>query len=161
MDMQTAVDNFTNSMAHCDNMVAVHRAAGSGTPGRRRVETSVNRGVIVTAVATWQAFVQDVAQALRDVVLTELQKASGSALVAGAATQWETDFKTALKRFSTPNPDNLKALLGRTGFDPQPQWTWKQRGGRGSGSFVVEPKHVRQVLSQWIEIRHDVAHGNE
>lgn len=96
MDIQTAVDNFVAGLGHCQNLVAVHRAAGNGGPGRRGPETSVNRGIIVMAVATWQAFVQDLALALRDAAHTELQSVAGTPLLAAAVDQWDTDFNRAL-----------------------------------------------------------------
>ncbi|WP_430786841.1 hypothetical protein [Actinoplanes sp. G11-F43] len=73
MDVQQAVDNFVGALKHCENLVAVHRAAGNGGRGRRDQETSLNRGTIVMAVATWQAFVQDLALALHDAAQAELQ----------------------------------------------------------------------------------------
>ncbi len=75
MDIQEAVSNFCRAMEHCDNIVQVHRAAGSGARGRRSSETSVNRGTVVLAVASWQAFVQDLALALLETAMADLQTA--------------------------------------------------------------------------------------
>ena len=73
MDIQVAVSNFCRAMEHCDNIVQVHRAAGTGQRGRRSSETSVNRGTVVLAVASWQAFVQDLALALLESAMADLQ----------------------------------------------------------------------------------------
>lgn len=160
MDVQDAVDNFGNAMQHCDNLVVVHRAGRDGTRGRLTVEPSVNRGTIVLAVAAWQAFIQDIAQALCDKALAELKPVTTTPLTVGAVEQWQVDFVAALRKFSTPAPDQLCTLLQRVGFNPRPSWTWTQRGGRGNGTVLVEPKHVAQVLEQWLKVRHAVAHGH-
>jgi hypothetical protein len=161
MDMQEAVDNFAKAMSHCDNLIKVHKAAGTGGRGRRTMETSVNRGTIVLAVAAWQAFVQDAAKALRDAALDELQAdAPNSGLVQAAMHQWKIDFNGAVEKFSTPGPDQTVTLLKRAGFDPKPSWTWSQRGGQGKQDVLVEPEHVAKVIKQWLRVRHDVAHGH-
>ncbi|WP_331732113.1 hypothetical protein [Streptomyces sp. NBC_00989] len=162
MDIQNAVDNYSSAMKHCDNLIAVHRAAGSGGPGKRSVEPSVNRGTIVLAVASWQAFIQDVAKSLRDEALTEARKAAtGTHLLLAAMDQWEIDFNAALEKFSTPQPGQVQSLLKRAGYDPRPHWTWNQRGGQGKQDVLVEPWHVEKVIFQWLRVRHDVAHGHD
>lgn len=161
MDVQEAVNNFANAMTHCDNLIKVHKAAGDGGRGRRTMETSVNRGTIVLAVAAWQAFVQDAAQALRDEALNELKGTPpGSRMLHGAMDQWKIDFNSALEKFSTPDPEKSRALLKRVGFDPRASWTWTQGGGRGNQPVTVAPKHVDEVIRQWLRVRHDVAHGH-
>ena len=50
---------FDNAMTHCDNLVKIDQRAGGGRGRTRMVESSVNRAVIVLAIASWQAFVQD------------------------------------------------------------------------------------------------------
>lgn len=160
MDVQEAVDNFATAMIHCDNLVAVHRAAGGTNRGRRTTETSVNRGTIVLAVAAWQAFVQDTAVALRDKAMAELNAVSSAPRLAAAMSNWNTDFSAALEKFSTPGPDQTCSLLMRIGFNPRPNWTWTQNGGRGNASVVVQPVHVAKVITQWLRVRHDVAHGH-
>lgn len=59
MDLVQAAANFRRAIAHADNLVSVHRRAGSGGRGRRTEEVSINRAVVVITVATWQAAVQD------------------------------------------------------------------------------------------------------
>ncbi|MER5867649.1 hypothetical protein [Kitasatospora sp. NPDC002040] len=161
MDIQGAVDNYASAMQHCDNLIAVHRAGRDGSRGRLVVEPSVNRGTIVLAVASWQAFIQDAAAALRDEALVELRAVPGThRLLAGAMNQWEHDFEVALQKFATPDSHKSRELLKRVGFDPRPSWTWSQNGGRGKTSVVVEPKHVDEVIRQWLQVRHAVAHGH-
>ncbi|MFF0479592.1 hypothetical protein [Streptomyces sp. NPDC004284] len=159
MNLQEAVDNYETAMQHCDNLIETHRAPAKGQ-GRRTVETSINRGTIVLAVAAWQAIIQDIAMVLRDELVAEAKNALGTRLLADAIERWKMDFEVALKDFSTPNPDNTRNLLKRVGFDPQSHWTWTQSGGRGNSSITVKPKHVRKVIFQWIRVRNDVAHGH-
>ncbi|MGY4684478.1 hypothetical protein ACWIGG_22175 [Micromonospora aurantiaca (nom. illeg.)] len=162
MDVQETVDNFVKALEHCQNLIRIHRAVGGGAQGRRTQETSLNRGVVVLAVATWQAFAQDLANALREEALREVQSVTGAPLLIGAMKQWDTDFKKVLELFSTPGYSQTQQLLGRVGFNPRPSWTWQQRGGRGFGGrpVVIEPHHVEQVMKQWLRIRHDIAHGH-
>lgn len=160
MDVQESVDNFVKALEHCQNIIRVHRASGGSSQGRRTQETSLNRGVVVLAVATWQAFVQDLATALRDATLLELKSATGTHLMIGVVKQWEPDFNEAVRRFSTPDDQKTRQLLQRAGFDPRPHWTWNQRGGKGQGKVVVEPKHVDAAIRQWLRVRHDIAHGH-
>lgn len=160
MDIQDSVDNYASAIEHCNNLIAVHRSAGNDGRGRRTTETSVNRGTIVLAVAAWQAFIQDVAQPLRDAALAELSNASGARLLVTAMGQWERDVNSALEKFSTPDPEKSRVLLKRVGFDPRPSWTWVQNGGQGTTAVTVEPKHVDEVIKQWLRVRHDIAHGH-
>jgi hypothetical protein len=157
--LQDAVNNFCDATRHCDNMIQVQRRANPGRGGRRSVESSVNRGTIVLTIASWQGFVQDVALTLRDSALAELAKADSGRLVSAAIKQWERDFSDGVRKFSTPGPEQTCALLKRAGFDPRDHWTWKQRGGRGRGSFRVESEHVTAVSNHWLTVRHELAHG--
>ncbi|MER5763893.1 hypothetical protein [Streptomyces sp. NPDC002082] len=65
-----------------------------------------------------------------------------------------------MEKFSTPGHEQTRSLLLRMGFGPRPGWTWTQNGGRGSTSVVVAPKHVAKVITQWLRVRNDVAHGH-
>jgi hypothetical protein len=53
-------------MEHCDNLVLVHQRSGTGQRGRRRIETTGNRAIVVIAIAIWQAVVQDMTRLLLD-----------------------------------------------------------------------------------------------
>jgi hypothetical protein len=158
--LQDAVNNFRDATRHCDNMITTHRLANPDRGGRRTVEASINRGTIVLTVASWQAFVQDVASALRDGALAELAIANPGDRVLAAMKQWELDLRLGIERFSTPGPNQTCALMKRAGFDPRQSWTWKQRGGQGRGPFLVEPKHVATVIDHWLTVRHELAHGH-
>lgn len=59
MDVDEAVANFQRATRHCDNLITVHRGSGGPARGRRDEEVSINRAIVVLAVASWQAVVQD------------------------------------------------------------------------------------------------------
>jgi hypothetical protein len=50
---------FESAMIHCDNLIKLERRAGGGRGKALMWEVSANRAVIVLAIASWQAFVQD------------------------------------------------------------------------------------------------------
>jgi hypothetical protein len=74
-------------------------------------------------------------------------------------TKWHKEIKDATGNFSTPDRGKTVTLLARVGFDPLPAWTWPQRGGRGKAPVTVASDHVAQVLNQWLQVRHALAHG--
>lgn len=59
MDLEEAAANFRRATQHCDNLIAVHRRAGGPLQGPRYEEVSINRAVVVLAIASWQAVIQD------------------------------------------------------------------------------------------------------
>ncbi len=63
MNVDAAVQNFRRATEHCDNLIKVHRASGGPDRGRRSTESSLNRAVVVLAVASWQAVIQDYTRA--------------------------------------------------------------------------------------------------
>jgi hypothetical protein len=81
-------------------------------------------------------------------------------LITKAIDHWEYQFNLALERYSTPGKSETRDLLKWFGFDPTSDWKWNQNGGRGSSPFQVTSYHACDVLGQWLEIRHAVAHGH-
>lgn len=156
MDLKQAAANFRRAIRHADNLVAVHRRAGTGGRGRRTEEVSINRAVVVITVATWQAAVQDMTLAC----LAHSEPPAGDSflptyrVIAGRV-------QTEVGGFSTANAENSRKLLQGVGFDPRPHWTWTQRGGRGLGPITIRPTDVDTKLNQWLRVRHAIAHGHE
>lgn len=146
---------FDDAMKHCDNLLEVHRRAGSRGPGGARIEASVNRAVIVIAIATWQAVVEDMAR-----FTWEWNVPKPADPNYPFALLLKGHFTDQLDRFSTPNPENTRKLLQLVGFDPRPYWTWTTTGGRGKG-VTLAPKEVEARLRDWLSVRHAIAHGNE
>ena len=157
MDLQTAVDNFDRAMTHCDNIIAVHRAHGGGGRGRRYREPSLDRAVIVLAVAAWQAAVQDLTNGILDTAAPpkspQLDRARYEASVGHV--------RQAIAAFATPNAQNTRRLMQGAGFDPRPYWTWEVAGGRGRQRVSWTPHLVDARLDEWLKIRHAIAHGHD
>lgn len=145
---------FQRAIEHCDNLVEVHQRSGTGTRGRRRIEISVNRAVIVIAIASWQAVVQDMTE-----FLLERHMPKPSEPNYGVARLIKGQVEGALGRFSTPNAENTRELLKTVGFDPRPYWTWNS--GRPTSPVTLHPADVEQRLRNWLKVRHAIAHGEE
>jgi hypothetical protein len=156
MDLQQAVDNFERATQHCDNLVVVHRGHGGAAQGRRDKEVSINRAVIVLAVASWQALVQDYATACIDLSAP----APGSPLSQQSYAVLAGRVRNEIGRFATPNAENTRQLLMGAGFDPRPHWKWQQRAGQGRGMEQWVPADADKRINDWLHVRHAIAHGH-
>ncbi|MGC5245563.1 hypothetical protein ACPXB3_01320 [Gordonia sp. DT219] len=147
--------NFDRAMEHCDNLVQVHQRAGGDAKGRRREEVSVNRAIIVIAIAAWQAFVQDMTKHLVDRHMPNPSDPNY-----GFAKLLQGNLNGEITKFSTPNSENSRKLLKAVGFDPRPYWTWSN-GARGTREVIYKPHEIENQLREWLLVRHAVAHGHE
>jgi hypothetical protein len=156
VDLEDAVQSFERSLHHCDNLVSVHRGHGGKFPGRRHVEVSLNRAIVVTAVASWQSVVQDYSLAA-----LELGRPGNEGAISESTYNVMTgSVKNAVGAFSTPNGPNVRRLLISAGFDPRPAWTWTQHGGQGQGMITWTPDNAERRIDEWLKIRHAIAHGH-
>ena len=156
MDLKDAAENFRRATKHCDNLITVHRGHGGRRPGRRAEELSVNRAVVVIAVASWQAVVQDYTLACLD-----LSSPGPNGPLAAATYKVITGpVRNAIGEFSTPNGPNARKLLQSAGYDPRQSWTWSQHAGRGRGVKVWRPDDAEARISEWLKVRHAIAHGH-
>lgn len=146
--------NFERAMEHCDNLIVVHKRSGSVYRGPRRAEMSINRAVVMIAIASWQAVVQDMTKFLLKHNMPDASDPNfGVArLISGQVTH-------AVNSFSTPNAENTRKLLSSVGFDPRPFWTWSQ--GNRRTAVALTPSDVEQELRDWLRLRHAIAHGDE
>ena len=139
-------------MGHCDAIVQVHRKHGGGGKGFRSLEPSLNRAIVVLAVAAWQTAVQDLTTAALD----RAHPTGG----AGVGVLLRGQVAQAVGGFSTPDAQKSRALLKLVDFDPYPpHWTWHQMGGRGVGSITITPARAAEMIDDWLRLRHDIAHG--
>lgn len=152
MDLQEARDRFERAMGHCDSIVQVHRQHGGGGQGFRALEPSLNRAVVVLAVAAWQTAVQDLTIAALD----HVQPAGGT----GVGPLLRGQVLQAVGGFSTPDAQKSRALMKLVDFDPYPLWTWSQMGGQGVGSIMITPSRAAETTDAWLRLRHDIAHGH-
>ena len=156
MDLAEAANNLRRATRHCDNLVAVHRGHGGPARGRRDAEVSINRAVVVLAVASWQAALQDYTLTCVDLSgpsPSSPLSAPTYALIAGRV-------RAEVGAFATPNAQNARRLLVGAGFDPRPGWTWTQRGGRGQGLVTWRPADADRRIDEWLRVRHAIAHGH-
>lgn len=157
MDVQQAADQFDAALKHCDNLVDVHRRHGGANRGRRYQEVSIDRAIIVLAVAAWQAAVQDLTTALLDTA-----RPTGPSPIDIARYDTLTGpTRKAINDFATPNAENTRKLMTSAGFDPQSLWTYETAGGRGRPRTTWKPHMVSTRLNEWLKIRHALAHGHE
>jgi hypothetical protein len=154
--LDEAVENFRRATRHCDNLITVHRGHGGPTRGRRDEEVSINRAVVVLAVASWQAVVQDYTLACVDMSAPDV----GSPLSPASYKILAGRVRKEVGDFATPNAENVRKLLIGAGFDPRPHWTWKQMGGRGRGVVIWTPEAAGARINEWLRIRHAIAHGH-
>lgn len=152
MDLQEAKTRFDRAMGYCDDIVEVHRGHGGGQRGLRTLETSLNRAIVVLAVAAWQTVVQDLITAALD----HLHPAGGG----GVGNLLRGQALKAVSDFSTPDAEKSRNLLKLVDFDPYPLWTWTQAGGRGVGMVVITPSDAAAATNDWLRLRHDIAHGH-
>ena len=125
-------------MEHCDNdnLVLVRQRSGTGQRGRRRIETSTNRAIVVIAIASWQAVVQDMTRFLLDRSMPQPTEPNY-----GVARLIRGQVQGALNNFSTPNAENARQLLQSVGFDPA-------RTGHGPTEHSVDARwHTSPLAS--------------
>src|SRR5687768_1510049 len=125
MELNEAVSNFRRATRHCDNLITIHRGYGGPAQGRRDEEVSINRAVVVLAVASWQAIVEDYTIACVDLSAP----APGGPLSTASYAVLAGRVRKEVNDFATPNAENTRRLMIGAGFDPRPLWTWKQMGG--------------------------------
>jgi hypothetical protein len=152
MDMAEAKSRFDRAMGYCDDIVAVHQKSGGTKQGLRTLEPSLNRAVVVLAVAAWQTAVQDFTLAALD----HLHPASGGGV--GKLIRGQINGQVGL--FSTPDAAKSRALLLTVDFDPRPFWSWLQPGGKGVGTVKVTASSAEKQMNDWLRLRHDIAHGH-
>lgn len=154
VDINEAATRYRRSIKHAQNLLSVHRRSGQGKPGRRREEHSLNRAVVVTTVATWQATVQDLVHTILDTTPPASADPYRHLHLMMAA-----DVRARVGKFATPNAEKSRELLQAAGFDPWSQWTWETRPGRANPG-LWKPAHVAARVHEWVKLRHAIAHGD-
>lgn len=154
VDIEDVAARYQRGISHAENLIKLHGKAGGAERGRRRLEPSLNRAVVVTTVATWQATVQDLATVILESTAPPTSDPHWRlySLIAGQV-------KGELQKFSTPNAEKSRALLELTGFDPWPHWSWPRHAGRPQGD-VWRPSEVAGCMRDWLKVRHAIAHGD-
>lgn len=150
MDLQEALDNFRSAIEHCDNLLDIHKTHGGSNRGVRMKEPSLNRAVVVLAVAAWQAAVQDAARSCIDL------GAPTNPPQAVITYKLQTGFfNKAIGDFATPSAEKSRDLLKLGGIDIKSHWTWRQ------GVKMLTFNDVSETLNKWLKVRHALAHGHQ
>lgn len=112
--------------------------------------------VVVLAVASWQAVIQDFALASVDLSAP----GPGSPLSPATYAVLPGRVRKEVGDFATPNAENVRRLLLGAGFDARPHWTWSRRGGQGRGMVTWSPADADRRINEWLRVRHAIAHGH-
>lgn len=146
---QDAANHYRIGIGHAHNVVQAHRASGGPKAGPRFTEVSLNRAIVLMAIASWQALVEDL-------VYASFPYTSGA-----SNTGRISKYQHEVKAFSTPDADRTRRLISANlnGFDVFPHWTWSSHGGQGLGYIETPPHEAAARLQAWMRIRHAVAHG--
>lgn len=156
MTLQHTIESFNRAVQHCDNLITVHRGHGGPGGGRRAEEVSLNRAVVVLAVASWQTVTQDLTLA----ALAAGAPSSQGPISPQTYAAVTGPVKQQVGAFATPNASNVRRLMQGAGFDPRPYWTWRQMGGRGVGMVTWSPSMAEERIDEWLKVRHAIAHGH-
>lgn len=145
-----AAETYRRGIAHAHNVVWAHGKATGGTRGKKFREVSLNRAIVLMAMASWQAVVED------------LTLAAFAVLPGSGNPSRVNKVMNEVTSFSTPSAYKTRRLLraNLSGFDVLPHWTWKRHGGQGIGVLEVKPEAASYRLESWLRIRHAVAHGH-
>jgi hypothetical protein len=105
---------------------------------------AITRAVVVACVSAWEAFVEEL-------VREAMAALRPSAPPLGVWSSHQAWVLGELRRFNTPNPENVRLLLANTlGLsDVRPAWNWPGR----------TPAHAEQDLTIAMQLRNQIAHG--
>lgn len=159
--LPAAHDAFKRTLRPAHHLIAIHKRNPGA--GRRVADLSLNKGAVVFAVAAWQAYVEDVAEAILVALAPPATDPSAGMyrLLAGRVRE-------QIRRFNTPNAQNTLDLLSLVGFDPLPywqfgfRWEWQRSDRYGSMTrfTTLTSADCRKELDAWLLIRHRIAHGD-
>jgi hypothetical protein len=146
---EAARGEFDAAMIDPQNLIDIHRSLNPSR-GRRFRETTINRAIVVLTVAAWQAFIEDLADAvLRTIEPPAAAPTRPAWVLVNALT------RGAIGRYNTADVFNTRSLLANVGFDPQPSWSW------GFGQGRSTPAEVTRRIDEWLRVRHAIAHGGD
>lgn len=136
MTLDQAAERFNRSPGRCPDLIAVHRQAGEGAPGKRTDVSAINPTAIVLAMGSWQAVVQNLTNG-RD----RRPAAAGNASTPARrraptnATSW------SVKSRESPTQDSRAR---RTHHGPFPRRSWPKEATSKALWVMADVKWRRQ-----------------
>ena len=171
-------------ITHCVNLAQIHGDVTGRVKGRKSRETSLNRAIVVLAVAAWQTAAEDFAAMAVAQALPNRQAQPQSLL-------------SQIEALASPTPARISRLLSNCGVEPVPEWVnYKGRRPKGGVRTDVDllqylisiaphgqqnrvrlrrdvgptdPWHAAMAapisrleldVAQWVRLRHSIAHGD-
>jgi hypothetical protein len=118
---------------------------GAGFPANRQ---ALYEATVVLTIGAWQSFAEDIARA----VLASTVKSAGSQ---GSKLEALTtaSLEESIRRFNTPNMENVRTLFKNVGFDLGTDWTVTLQG------TSLMSHEAGTLVNGWLQVRHSVAHG--
>jgi hypothetical protein len=138
-------DHLEAVLIDAEELVAAHANLCTGKRGRQYGLGAINRAIVVMCAAAWEAYVEEIVRE----AINSLIPPTGSARTAWPALN--ANALNELKRFNTPNSQNVRNLLSKTLALPDvtTSWYWQNCSTQKAVSY----------LDNFLQIRHETAHG--
>jgi hypothetical protein len=172
-----SIRGLNQNIGEVRRLLAIHEHVGGASPGRKHNLEVLNKSGIVLLVACWEAFIEDLASAAFDAMLThatdhtifpadvltlashglknasdnrEVWKLAGSGWKSVLHTHKAEVFKEYVGKLNTPKPKHIDALFSALiGLSSMSQgWAWSKT----STDAAIEK------LNRLVELRGSIAH---
>jgi len=132
-------------LGDASELIAGHIQLRTGRPGRQWGLGAINRGVVITCVSAWEAYIEEIVVE----AVTLMRPAEGAPL--GNWPALNASARSQIGRFNNPNVDNVRTLISDAIGLPNitAAWSWKN----------CNPDRARTLLAQALTYRHQIAHG--
>ena len=128
-----------------EEILTAHHNLRTRRRGRQWGLGGLNRSLVVVCVSAWEAYVEEV---VRECVQV-LRPAPGVGL--GAWPALNAYASSRIKNFNNPSVEKVRSIIASTvgPADITTAWAWRN----------CSPAHARQLLTQAVDFRHQIAHG--
>ena len=176
--MTDPIQKFETNIAEVKRLLEVHKQLAGKSPGRKHNVEVLNKSAIVLLVACWEAFVEDLASAAFESMLThatthtvfpddvltlaskkfkapaadnrEVWRLAGDGWRSVLADHKSDLFKEYIGKLNTPKPKQIDALFSSLiGLTSlSSRWSWR----------TVTSDRTTQKLTELVELRGSIAH---
>jgi hypothetical protein len=141
-------NSYTNHLQQLlidvDELITAHRRLTTGHRGRQWGVGSLNRAILVIAVSSWEAYIEQVIE--ETIILIKPPYPP--------VTNWQSLYastKSTIGRFNNPNAEHVKTIfrdcIGIT--DITSEWYWRN----------CDTARAVEYLNELLSKRHEIAHG--